>query len=84
MSNGFPLHVTPAAGSDSTTAPPAARKQPVRKVFGRREALVNGITVRFELRSDGVHVRRKRSRKMRVISFLDLWLVSQGQGLLKL
>ena len=55
-----------------------------RKRFCWREAAVDGKTVRFELRADGLHVRRKRSRKVRVITFADAWLVSQGQGLLKL
>ena len=56
----------------------------VRHVFGRREAEVELKTWRFEMRNDGVHVRRKRSRKVRVVSWTDLVHVSEGQGLLKL
>ncbi len=56
----------------------------VRKVFGRREAEVDGHVVRVELRADGVHVRRKRSHRDHIITFRDLWCVANGQGLLRL
>lgn len=55
-----------------------------RTVFGRREAEVEAKTWRFEMRVDGVHVRRKRSRKVRVLNWTDLVHASIGQGLLKL
>jgi hypothetical protein len=63
---------------------PAAKVAKVRRVFGRREAIVEGKTMRFEMRADGVHVRRKRGRKDRLVTFTDLVRVANGQGLLKL
>ena len=71
-----------AEPADQAVTP--AKKTITRTVFGRMEALIEGKTIRFEMRRDGIHVRRKRSRKERVISFMDAWNVSQGQGLLKL
>lgn len=59
-------------------------KKKVRHVFGRREAIVEGKVMRFELRADGLHVWRYRSRKRRVLTFVDAVHAANGQGLLKL
>lgn len=55
-----------------------------RKVFGRREATVGDKTFRFEMRNDGLHLWRKRSRKQKHVSWVDLVHVADGQALLKL
>ena len=69
---------------NSVAAEPTAKVVKVRRVFGRREASVDGKVMRFEMRADGVHVRRKRGRKDRLVTFTDLVHVANGQGLFKL
>lgn len=55
-----------------------------RKVFGRREANVDGVIVRIEMREDGLHIWRKRSQKRKHITFDEVWSIALGQGLLRL
>lgn len=59
------------------------QKKP-RKVFGRRETVVDTKTMRFEMRADGVHLWRKHSPKKKLVTWTDLVHVASGQGLLKL
>ncbi len=76
-----------AIGSESAgqrRAPKVTRGPRPRKVFGRREAEIDGKAWRFELRADGLHVRRKRARKERVLTFKDALQAAQGQLLMKL
>lgn len=65
-----------------TTAAEPKKVARVRKLFCRREADIEGKTVRFEMRADGIHVRRKHSRKVRVLSWRDACCAVNGQGLL--
>ena len=62
------------------------KRERKRVVLGRRQAEVNGHFYQFSLQADGVHVRLKRGwrKKERVVSFVDLVHVANGQGLLKL
>lgn len=55
-----------------------------RKVFGRREADIDGRSYRFELRHDGLWVLPKYARKSKLkpMTFADL--VDHSQGQLKL
>lgn len=77
MSKLPPPHVDANSNSVSKATRP-------RRVFGRREAEVGGKTMRFEMRVDGVYVRRKHGRKQRVLSWDDLVCAAGGQYLLKL
>lgn len=61
----------------------APGKKP-RKVFGRREAVVDQKTMRFEMRANGVHLWRKHSPKKKLVTWTDLVHVAEGQGLLRL
>lgn len=54
-----------------------------RRIFGKREALIEGKTIRFEMRVDGIWVWRKRSRRKFRVSFADLWQMANGQFLMK-
>lgn len=54
------------------------RKCP-RTVFGRLERNVEGHPYKFEMKADGLHVRKKRSRKEQVVSFLQLLDAATGQ-----
>ena len=60
------------------------KNKPVRKLFCKREAEIDGKRYRFELRADGIHVRRWKSRKVKVLTFIDALQVTNGQELLKL
>ena len=74
---------TQLPAADGQQVPPVAKTRP-RRVFGRREAVVDAKTMRFEMRADGVHVRRKRARKERLVTWVDLVHMAEGQGLLRL
>jgi hypothetical protein len=43
------------------------------------EVEIEGVVYRFGMRQDGVHVRRKCSRKSFVVKFSDLLTLAQGQ-----
>lgn len=72
----------PVATEPTTEKQP--RKKPVRRVFGRRVVCVEGHDVRFELRADGLHVKRLRvsRKKEKHLTFVQLRDVADGQKIL--
>lgn len=54
------------------------------RVKGRRYYVADGKRWKFELVSDGIRIRRHKSRRVRTISFGDLLSVVDGQKLLPL
>lgn len=50
-----------------------------RKVFGRRKATIEDVPVYFEMRTDGVHIHRKRCRTKYHLSWDKLWTQATGQ-----
>lgn len=55
-----------------------------RKVFGRRIVELSGARYRFELRPDGLFVRKLYARQGRTVSFWDLLASAEGQKLMPL
>lgn len=51
-----------------------------RKVYGRRLVEVEGVKVKFELRSDGIWCWEHRHRTRYKVEFKEAWELSQGQG----
>jgi hypothetical protein len=61
---------------NSLYPPPAARKRLKPRGVVRR---IDGSVARFALHRDGLHVRRGRRSKERVVSFADLFDLAEGQ-----
>lgn len=55
-----------------------------RTLFCKMEFRHCGVIWRAELRADGLHLRRKHSRKFRVLPLVDALMAVQGQMLMKL
>jgi len=51
-----------------------------RRVFGRRRVTVENQPMVFELRADGLHVRKLRARRWHHLSFHELRDAALGQG----
>ena len=51
-----------------------------RRVYGRRLVELDGVKVKFELRSDGIWCWEHRHRTRYKVEFMEAWELSRGQS----
>jgi len=78
--------MTNAVEAPAPTAPEKPKRTVVRTVAGRRTIAIKDERYVFEMRADGVRIRRWHApaRKARTLTWLDLVTTALGQRLLPL